>query len=461
MAILLKNLPGLAYRCRNDENWTMEFVSEGSVDLLGYHPGDLQGNRRVAYSELIHPDDRQNVWEQIQAKLAEKASFQIIYRVITSDHVVKHVWEKGQGVFSDQGEVLAIEGFITDVTERVKSERAAEKARIQAEALQEAMAELSSQLDLSQVLRRILVSLRKILAFDSATLFLKVDNQLKVVAARGFKNTSRLIDKTFPADNILLNEIQNLEKPIILDDAQKDPRFSSWEGANSVRGWLGVPLIRRNQFIGFMTIDSYSVGTYHQEDALIAQTFADEAAIMIENARLYEKAQLMATFDALTGIHNRRYFFEEAKKEFNRLKRYNNQLSVIMIDIDHFKLINDRFGHAAGDKVLIQFVERVQKKLRNSDVLARYGGEEFSILLPQTGLEQARQAAERIREEIAYQPFSTGEAETYITISLGVAENTDDVADLDELIDRSDKAMYEAKQFGRNRVRIWREKTSK
>ena len=191
---------------------------------------------------------------------------------------------------------------------------------------------------------------------------------------------------------------------------------------------------------------------------MIAQTFADEAAIMIENARLYEKAQLMATFDALTGIHNRRYFFEEAKKEFNRLKRYNNQLSVIMIDIDHFKLINDRFGHAAGDKVLIQFVERVQKKLRNSDVLARYGGEEFSILLPQTGLEQARQAAERIREEIAYQPFSTGEAETYITISLGVAENTDDVADLDELIDRSDKAMYEAKQFGRNRVRIWREK---
>lgn len=460
MAILLKNLPGLAYRCRNDKNWTMDFVSEGSVDLLGYHPTELQGNRQVAYGELIHPDDRQNVWEQIQSKLAEKTSFQIIYRVITSDHEVKHVWEKGQGIFSEQGEVLAIEGFITDVTERVKSERAAEKAKIQAEALQEAMAELSSQLDLSQVLRRILVSLRKVLAFDSATLFLKVDNQLKVVAARGFKNTSRLIDKTFPADNILLNEIQKMEKPIILDDAQNDPRFSNWEGAHSVHGWLGVPLIRRNQFIGFMTIDSYTVGAYHQEDALIAQTFADEAAIMIENARLYEKAQQMATFDALTGIHNRRYFFEEASKEFSRRKRYNNQLSVIMIDIDHFKLINDRFGHAAGDRVLVQFVERVKKQLRSSDILARYGGEEFSILLPQTGLEQARQAAERIREEVAFQPFNTGEAETYITISLGVAENTDDVTQLDELIDHSDKAMYEAKQFGRNRVRTWRNKTN-
>ncbi len=86
--------------------------------------------------------------------------------------------------------------------------------------------------------------------------------------------------------------------PIILDDAQNDPRFSNWEGANSVHGWLGVPLIRRNQFIGFMTIDSNTVGAYHQEDALIAQTFADEAAIMIENARFSEKAQQMATFDA-------------------------------------------------------------------------------------------------------------------------------------------------------------------
>ena len=120
----------------------------------------------------------------------------------------------------------------------------------------------------------------------------------------------------------------------------------------------------------------------------------------------------------------------------------------------------DRFGHAAGDHVLVQFVERVKKQLRSSDILARYGGEEFSILLPQTGLEQARQAAERIREEIAFQPFNTGEAETYITISLGVAENTDDVTQLDELIDRSDKAMYEAKQFGRNRVRTWRNITN-
>jgi diguanylate cyclase (GGDEF)-like protein/PAS domain S-box-containing protein len=456
MRILLKNLPGLAYRCRNDENWTMEFVSDGSVDLLGFHPYELQGNQRVSYGELIHPDDRQEVREQIQAKLAEKTSFQIVYRVITSDQNVKHVWEKGQGIFSDQGEVLAIEGFITDITERVNFERNAEKAKVQAEALQEAMAELSSQLDLSQVLRRILLSLRKILAFDSATLFLKVDDQLKVVAARGFKNTSRLIDKTFPADNMLLNAIQKLEKPIILEDAQADPRFAGWEGANSVRGWLGVPLIRRGQFLGFLTIDSYSVGAYHDEDALIAQTFADEAAIMIENARLYEKAQQMATFDALTGIHNRRYFFEEASKEFKRNQRYGNHLSVIMIDIDHFKLINDRFGHAAGDKVLIQFVDRVKKQVRSSDILARYGGEEFSILLPETGLDQARQFAERIREEVAFQPFNTGEAETYITISLGVAEYTEDVTQLDELIGRSDKAMYEAKQFGRNRVRIWR-----
>ncbi len=451
----LRNLPGMAYRCRNDKDWSMEFVSEGSVDLLGYYPSELIENSIISYGDLIHPDDRDDVWDQVQVKLFEKSSFQIIYRVTTADKQIKSVWEKGQAIYSQDGEVEVIEGFITDITERVAFEKKAEKARIQAEALQEAMAELSSQLELSQVLRRILVSLKKILEYNSATLFLKTDNQLKVVAARGFKNTSRLIDKTLPADNRLLDEIQRTEKPIILEDAQKDPRFEHWEGANSVKGWLGVPLIRRGQFIGFMTIDSYTVGAYHTEDAIIAQTFADEAAIMIENARLYEKAQELATLDGLTSIHNRRYFFEAASKEFERTIRYESSLSVIMIDIDHFKIINDRYGHAAGDKLLIQFVRRVKEQLRNIDILARYGGEEFAVLLPETGLEQARQAAERIREVIAFQPFDLTDAEPYITISLGVASNSPDVTNFDELIDHSDKAMYEAKKFGRNRVRVF------
>ncbi|PKN86476.1 MAG: hypothetical protein CVU46_07640 [Chloroflexi bacterium HGW-Chloroflexi-8] len=452
---LLKNLPGMVYRCRNDKEWTMEFVNEGCYGLLGYSPEDLINNKTIAFAQLIHPEDLDSVWKNIQANLNQHCSYEINYRIITSKNETKWVWERGQGLYNDQGEITALEGFITDITERLLFEQKAEKARQQAEALQEAMAELASQLDLSQVLRRILVTLKKVLDYDSATLFLKINDNLKVVAARGFENTSRLIDKTFPADNELLSEIQKLNEPLILSDAQNDPRFIRWEAANRVRGWMGVPLIRHGQFIGFMTIDNHQPSAYSTEDAVIAQTFADEAAIVIENAKLYERAQLLATSDGLTGIYNRRYFFEVSKKEFERSQRYGSALSVIMIDIDHFKYINDRYGHSAGDQVLMQFVERVKNELRSTDVLARYGGEEFVILLLESDLAEAIQVAERIREVTARDPFELQEAKPYITISLGVATNEEDVQFLDNLIDRSDKALYESKQFGRNRVRAF------
>lgn len=452
---LLKNLPGMVYRCQNDKFWTMEFVNEGCYGLSGYYPEEMINNKTIAFATLIHPEDLESVWDAIQTKLTQHCSYEINYRIITRTNETKWVWERGQGIYNDKGEITALEGFITDITERLLFEQKAEKARQQAEALQEAMAELASQLDLSQVLRRILVTLKKVLDYNSATLFLKINENLKVVAARGFENTSRLIDKTFPADNVLLSEIQRLNEPLILDDAQNEPRFVAWEAVNRVRGWMGVPLIRHGQFIGLMTIDNYEPGAYSREDAVIAQTFADEAAIVIENAKLYERAQILATSDGLTGIYNRRYFFDVSKKEFERSQRYGSALSVIMIDIDHFKYINDRYGHSAGDQVLIQFVERVKNELRSTDVLARYGGEEFAILLLESSMDEALQVAERIREATAKEPFTLHEAQPYITISLGVATNEEDVQYLDNLIDRSDKALYESKQFGRNRVRAF------
>lgn len=453
---LLKNLPGMAYRCKNDTDWTMEFVSEGSIALCGYSPQELINNNEIAYAQLIHPEDQSLVWDNVQNGLKRQKSFEMVYRIITKSAETKWVWEKGQGIEDEQGTFLALEGFISDITERVIFEKNAEKARRQAEALQEAMAELSSQLDLNQVLRRILVTLRKILDYDSAALFLKKEDKLTVVAARGFQNTARLINRSFPINSQLLIEIQSTRQPIILEDAQLDPRYIRWEGAELVRGWLCVPLVRHEVFIGFLTIDSYLPGAYKDEDALIAQTFADEAAIVIENARLYEKANELATSDGLTGIINRRYFYEIAKKEFERSQRYKNPLSIIMIDIDHFKYVNDSYGHAAGDQVLIQFVQRVLKELRSTDILCRYGGEEFAILLPETEIQEAIQAAERLREVVAADPFILQTAQSYITISLGVATNEADVSLLDVLIDRSDKALYESKQFGRNRVRSWR-----
>jgi PAS domain S-box-containing protein len=129
MATLLSNLPGMAYRCLNDPEWTMLFVSEGCRELTGYEPSDLVSNTRVSYGELIHPEDRGHVWEVVQKALGRRETFRLVYRILPARGDVKWVWEQGRGVFSDKGKLLYLEGFITDITERTWGERALEVQR--------------------------------------------------------------------------------------------------------------------------------------------------------------------------------------------------------------------------------------------------------------------------------------------------------------------------------------------
>lgn len=167
------------------------------------------------------------------------------------------------------------------------------------------------------------------------------------------------------------------------------------------------------------------------------------------------QAQLLelATTDSLTGLRNRRYFFEAAKQEFERAKRYELPLSLVLLDADHFKVINDRYGHPIGDQALQVLATTGRQLLREIDLFARIGGEEFAILLPQTDVRDAWTVAERLRQAIgaAAVPTDQGSA-LHFTISLGLASLGPATADLNELLRQADTAMYQAKQNGRNRV---------
>lgn len=176
----------------------------------------------------------------------------------------------------------------------------------------------------------------------------------------------------------------------------------------------------------------------------------------IEKAlRLREEQYLqLAAIDPLTGINNRRHFFELAQSEINRAKRFNHPLAMIMVDIDHFKKINDTFGHHRGDLVLKRCTELIKKCLREMDVVGRYGGEEFSILLPETNLEQGAKVAERLVQLFRETPVKVGLGEAFVTISVGVSELRGEM-DLDTLIDEADHAMYAAKRAGRDRHETW------
>ncbi|MBU2892789.1 sensor domain-containing diguanylate cyclase [Colwellia sp. D2M02] len=168
---------------------------------------------------------------------------------------------------------------------------------------------------------------------------------------------------------------------------------------------------------------------------------------------LKEQFKKLANTDSLTNLYNRRFFTKQAHKEFQRAKRYSQVMTLISIDIDHFKVINDKYGHPAGDKVLIDVSACLSQNLRESDVLARIGGEEFSILLPETSLEDAKILAERIRVEQSELVISgKWQGDIKLTVSIGMSSLTENDVTFDALFSRTDKALYLAKTSGRNQV---------
>jgi diguanylate cyclase (GGDEF)-like protein len=171
----------------------------------------------------------------------------------------------------------------------------------------------------------------------------------------------------------------------------------------------------------------------------------------VENARLFDEVQRLATLDGLTGTYNRRHFMDVAKDKLESARRFSQPFATVMLDVDLFKSVNDRHGHAVGDQVLRAVAERCRSALRSIDALGRYGGEEFAIVLPGTAAGAAL-VAERIRRAVADEPIQTDAGPVHVTISLGVAEMNAQTDDLAAVLKRADAALYEAKQAGRNRV---------
>ncbi|WP_448588477.1 GGDEF domain-containing protein [Thermocrinis sp.] len=168
-----------------------------------------------------------------------------------------------------------------------------------------------------------------------------------------------------------------------------------------------------------------------------------------------KELQELAYNDPLTGLPNRRFFFEHANLIFEEAKRYEKKLSLLVMDIDHFKKINDTYGHDVGDLVLKTFAGLLKGLTRKFDICARMGGEEFAVLLPNTGLDGARTLAERIRNKLASTPIEHGEAIILVTTSIGVSEFRKGMESIDELIKEADMALYKAKEGGRNRVEVF------
>lgn len=267
----------------------------------------------------------------------------------------------------------------------------------------------------------------------------------------------------------ILRTGQMLYIPDTIDPTVELPAQPIHLGGAFSRSYLGIPLVWQQQISGLLSVQSYRAKAYSDEQIRLVQAVAVQTAIAMENARLYEEAQAarqtveatnhelqkalielehLATTDKLTGAFNRRKFDEIIHGEIKRALRFHASLSLVIIDIDHFKIINDTYGHIAGDQVLTQLVRLVAGNIRSFDTLTRWGGEEFLVLSPGNTLEQAVEMAERLRRIVELADFpEVGK----ITISLGVS--TYQPGDtVDQLIRRADRALYFAKHNGRNCV---------
>jgi diguanylate cyclase (GGDEF)-like protein len=514
-------------------------------------------------------------------------------------------------------------GQIALAIARVQSLDFARRRAQEAENLRGAVAALASSLDLKKVLENILDYLEKVISFDSACIFLKEDEELRVVASKGLPESGETV---FDSDDVLIREVWDTGLPLILKDAQADPRFRSWGGTDYIRGWMCIPFIGRMGFFGALTIDSRQPGAYGVEEAALAMTFANHAVIAVENARLYKEEQqrarelealhsatamlvstldldilleriltaavmaipaakkgslwlldeatnelhvratygyedirvcnpvlsigqsyvgraieerkpllidnvcsnkavryagvveeagninsaivaplmienrplgvisldsphskafteadlrLLISFgstvtavignaqlhasvqelaitDPLTNLYNRRGFFELGQREINRSNRTENELSVVLIDTDLLKKVNDTYGHSVGDQVLVSIAGHFRANLRTTDIACRYGGDEFAILLPDTSVQTAIEVVDRLRCCISNTVIETTNGPLKVTISVGIASSSGGECNtLDMLLNQADQALYVSKQEGRNQVNVF------
>ncbi len=293
------------------------------------------------------------------------------------------------------------------------------------------------------------------------------------------------------SDSPALQEMLRNKQPIIFDDPKNDLRIRgavqqlACEG--DVKFSASYPLLFGEEFIGRLDLWSIPSRTLSPEDINLLSALANGTAAVVQNARLLDtleqrvaertreleatnallrqemiererlfiEVQQLAITDSLTGVYNRRYFLELADQELDRSRRYGHPVSVILFDLDHFKRLNDVYGHAVGDQALHQAIELCRCHLRHTDIVGRYGGEEFAVLLPETTLRDALQIAERIRIHIAQGALTARDGVIHITVSLGVAGLHSQDSTFQSLLERADQAMYASKEHGRNRVTSW------
>jgi diguanylate cyclase (GGDEF)-like protein len=317
---------------------------------------------------------------------------------------------------------------------------------------------LSMSLQINELFKLAMEVIEKSLELDQYCLMLEDDKtgKLKIRASHGLPQDIEEQNVIFVENGVSWRVFQSGDAVLIKDVGDEDDFFYYPDSGIERGSFLGVPLIGRDKkVIGVLNAHKPQPNSFEDKDMRLFKGVAEHVATAVENAIAFQQASELSYKDDLTDLFNRRYFFEKLEREAYRSARYQRPLSLLMIDIDHFKRYNDTFGHLRGDEALKTLARIMEGKLRQSDVLARYGGEEFLILLTETRKNCGATVAEKLRAEVELIDFNKDTldlAKAGLTITIGVAGMPEDAQDAMTLIDMADKAMYFGKAKGRNRV---------
>jgi len=441
-------------------------VNNRAVEITGMNKEDLVG---------IRFDTLSSIFTKTSITRMVKAFTEQISGIEVKPYEVELIAGDGRHMFfelsasplvRDDGFIMGELAILHDVAERILAK---EKAAIQSEALAkrgdelaklyEISSTISTTLEMNQLLDKTLkkITSLKILELEpEAGIFVLEGDRLKLEASTVTSNDFLEVHRDLRLGQCLCGIAAREGDIIVSRNCSYNERHTLSYADMKNHGDIIVPLKTPTGISGVMFLHTEPNMHIREHDLDLLRTIGNQLGIAIENALLYEQTRSLSLHDPLTGLANRNLMNAELEKSMARCRRSGEPLSLVMLDLDHFKIFNDTYGHGAGDDLLVEIARILEYEIREVDMIVRYGGEEFLIIMPDTSTDVAVKAAERIRKLVEIQKFPVGkEKETNLTISLGIATSMDGSESKDILMTRADTALYLAKGRGRNRVERW------